>query len=755
MHIKSIIYLFFFSCFIFSCTDETGIGKEKPIEIPEGKTAIRISLSGLGTKAKSYSTFEPQGTAAENKLDSVMIFLFDNNKGDTLVNVYTLNNPVIGEDTTMLIGEKSSAMKFIALANAADSIVRKDWIPYIGVIDKTDFEKMTTLQSDSMPKPSLLMSAENKEGIINMNNTEIQTAHFELTRRVARIDIINRDSLRNPEDGQQHVFKLEKAKLVNIPSTAFLHGVGTPSNAKSLTPTNEEFLDDSDSSTGTMFSQLYIYPKKSEADNEIKLYVSGKYNGEKAEYFIPFGDRNIQANHRYVVTLDSVRTTTIKFDITVVDWDTDTIKFVPDNGGVPTVTLKTLPGGVSFAEKQNGDEYDTIRISTYQSKQIVFEARHTTVAPTYSVNADWITITDEEVISYSTDGFAKKYTVSFDENTQINQRSHLIHFVNPAKPEKRKTYLIIQHPLPPLARFAKANLTTTLSDNQYTIGIDLDKTTAKTQFGAWFQWGRKIAFDNNKTTITPDPTKISFANAANTTGNFIGLNNQSHYVWHTEKGHPKDVWTSLVNYSGGVTVNSDPCPKGFRIPTVNDWLTVTPGTIDAGTFEPTKNITISTEIELPDANQVTIKTGPSSYKGIADGTSYKTIFGIKTINGEKFAYRWRYYATNLASPADAYLEICCMPVLFTDATGTATTVALYKADTDWSEANGVVIRYFPAAGYRQFGDGTGLMHSNSGYYWSSSAFNEDRGWFWGLSSVGINYSSNPRTYGFSIRCVAQ
>jgi uncharacterized protein (TIGR02145 family) len=61
----------------------------------------------------------------------------------------------------------------------------------------------------------------------------------------------------------------------------------------------------------------------------------------------------------------------------------------------------------------------------------------------------------------------------------------------------------------------------------------------------------------------------------------------------------------------------------------------------------------------------------------------------------------------------------------------------------------------PAAGNRYYGDGALDSRGNNGYYWSSTEFDSNLAWDLGFNSsvafTGINY----RTYGLSVRCVAE
>lgn len=63
--------------------------------------------------------------------------------------------------------------------------------------------------------------------------------------------------------------------------------------------------------------------------------------------------------------------------------------------------------------------------------------------------------------------------------------------------------------------------------------------------------------------------------------------------------------------------------------------------------------------------------------------------------------------------------------------------------------------FFPASGYRYGSDGT---HAGAGYggsYWSNSSYTTTSGWLLIFSSDIANQGSRSRSFGFTVRCVAQ
>jgi uncharacterized protein (TIGR02145 family) len=93
-----------------------------------------------------------------------------------------------------------------------------------------------------------------------------------------------------------------------------------------------------------------------------------------------------------------------------------------------------------------------------------------------------------------------------------------------------------------------------------------------------------------------------------------------------------------------------------------------------------------------------------------------------------------------------------------DAKGTVNFIKTKNLGSAINTTMGVTL---PASGYRNFSSGdvySGMLYAvgNSGRYWSSSVFSGDAamGCHLGFSSNTVNAGSfNPRSHGFSVRCV--
>ena len=83
----------------------------------------------------------------------------------------------------------------------------------------------------------------------------------------------------------------------------------------------------------------------------------------------------------------------------------------------------------------------------------------------------------------------------------------------------------------------------------------------------------------------------------------------------------------------------------------------------------------------------------------------------------------------------------------------STTTFTWDATNSGRTYNG---NWFPAAGYRNSGDGSMCSVGSSGHYWSASPGSENNGYYLYFSSGYVNPAySNYRANGFSVRCVQE
>ncbi len=92
--------------------------------------------------------------------------------------------------------------------------------------------------------------------------------------------------------------------------------------------------------------------------------------------------------------------------------------------------------------------------------------------------------------------------------------------------------------------------------------------------GFLFQWGRNVPLLPQA--YTPTGSKLSFEEGNAADGQFVSDGSEA---WHTEEGTTEDTWYSLKN---AAYTHGDPCPTGYRLPTLDDVETIVPSWGGAG-----------------------------------------------------------------------------------------------------------------------------------------------------------------------------
>ena len=65
-----------------------------------------------------------------------------------------------------------------------------------------------------------------------------------------------------------------------------------------------------------------------------------------------------------------------------------------------------------------------------------------------------------------------------------------------------------------------------------------------------------------------------------------------------------------------------------------------------------------------------------------------------------------------------------------------------------------MLRFFPAAGLRNFETGVPVARGRGSYYWTSSSYSEERAWYLEILGTAMYPGFTLRTHGLSVRCVA-
>lgn len=226
-------------------------------------------------------------------------------------------------------------------------------------------------------------------------------------------------------------------------------------------------------------------------------------------------------------------------------------------------------------------------------------------------------------------------------------------------------------------------------------------------------------------------------------------------------GRLDDTWNSVARQVDMEGKSGDPCPAGWRLPTVEEIAEIMPINGTAGAYATSNtsgNFAAETttgyyyeEGNTTDKKFVT-STAPAYYYG--GGTSSGNngvVYGVKKQGTEyAAAFRWEHVGTTNSSTGGSYLKITSVKV----AKEFVPTGLASVRDLDW-DGSEAVVRYFPAADHRQYTGFPFRRTEGIGFYWSSSASSETYAWSLYFNGSSAYLSYHNRAYGFSVRCVAR
>ena len=231
--------------------------------------------------------------------------------------------------------------------------------------------------------------------------------------------------------------------------------------------------------------------------------------------------------------------------------------------------------------------------------------------------------------------------------------------------------------------------------------------------------------------------------------------------WASDHSVSATYWDNTVN---------QPCPKGWRLPTKDEFLSIVPSSIDAGdiTFQNHSGKTTYREEVNKD-----VYDAPAQYVGVLDNEKWGTIYAIKRL-GASNAYRVRWQIklvgntvcdqgnndpSNDAQGFRSVLVISRYPAKKND----TLTESNYNTDyTDWD--NPVETLMLPICGYINVisSGGGALIYAGSETIYHTSTANTSNNTSW---SFRVKFSGNHwdkylfmwngerRGFGCSVRCV--
>ena len=505
-------------------------------------------------------------------------------------------------------------------------------------------------------------------------------AGFRLTRTVARFDVVN-----NAADSRFTItgISMGNARRGTTFFPAKPYGTIPADPAEVITLPARTFTGQTNANTGVTASAFYSYPSPQTDNGYIILdgtYRMNETDLEKAvSYQIPFKQEvngtgshiEVNPNHRYMITITKADDYHIDFALTVADWtDTgdDLDGFEP---GVPPAPFTFTANGAAevIADKIRVDtDGGAFTLSaSYPGKTVTIEATPE-YETTYGGNG-WITITDP--VTRAAAGVAKTITIAKNNSADVDQKPHEVHigYITVKwgdTPEEQKVLEIYRGAsmvtyLDPLAgqtvRFAAVKM----KDDRYWAPINVGATTTENKLntdadknitadcGKLFQWGRLYGFAatneasvcQSDTTGIKDlgrPVEADLTNMSKWDGKFIYSTADLKYNWLQINGDgnanpedgamEKDVWyQQLWNANEGkensdvVKTATDPCPKGWRVPTLAEWTAISTDQEQSGTWDDNnKRFSIpgkesGKDLLLPAAGNRSSSTGASSNQG--------------------------------------------------------------------------------------------------------------------------------------------
>lgn len=338
-------------------------------------------------------------------------------------------------------------------------------------------------------------------------------------------------------------------------------------------------------------------------------------------------------NHRYVVNLNAAPDSTdITWNIIVKEWnESDTIKVKPvyDKPNVDEA-LKTavFDAGTSGISWTSGKVID-ITNATSGDATLKFSISGTTasiVKTAYgydkdgssvgSLATDAIVKTDKPIVSYNAAKVETPITITFPKQNDeervpldiyvIIQNGGNLNACDTITIKSRPVYNGVANAQPVLMKdgkyWAPINVGAATTKNKAVTTANTDITA---DAGKLFQWGRLYGFaaTNDATTCANDTTGIEMlgrpvqgdlTNMTKWDGKFIYSNTILQYNWLQINGEgnanpgndgmKKGEWyQQLWNANEGIAdakvvkTATDPCPKGWRIPTQAEWIAIGAG----------------------------------------------------------------------------------------------------------------------------------------------------------------------------------
>lgn len=751
------------SLLVVGCTSDNATD----IPTPSGETGVAVLNLQLPLNISDGTSYAETvtGETVENTFNSVFIALVDQ-ATDKVSAIYSHDAGTVTSSTVTLKVEGVSAtptdFDIYVLANADKAGANLTTLAGTANLTRTQLLEGFSSTISTALNPPLLMAGDTLG--VSLKEDETKSIKLKVTRRMARFDINFTKAASNVVGV---VVRKAKANVSLFPYNA--SGVANDSystQVAKLSTYNYQIAIPTAKQDTVVKSAFYLYPTLLKS-GATEVFVQTK---DGNTYSYSTANDSIKANMLYLLRATGA---TLEMDIESEEdwWVADTFGMGAQTGLASVSMPTTAPANTTLSGKtwtvpvNHGSEV-SLAPTVYS-----YDYAGTTYALTGSTTG--VTVSKSTVTpAYADLRYKETYTIKVKANNKTGCNATLV--IYDASKEAVDTIFIVQ-PGNPLLKWANQNLSAVgkFVNNGTAYSSEADYGKVKS-YGAWFQWGRNYAFTNAKTdsSILEKTTETKIAISRADTNKLFVLAKAAPYTWHkttnNDYGHWNDTWYSITGKAtdGGQTSGAykgDPCPTGYRLPTVEEILEIMPVNSTAGNYTTanTGNFAAETTTAYTASGTTTegtktfvTSTAPAYYKSL-NGKD-KVLVGIKKQGtSSAYALKWEYIGTGTnvsakgadESKADTYLKITSIPV-----TANVAIDSVAKTTFNWSAA-AATTRFFPAAGFRRF-NGMPQGRGDAGVYWTSTAKDHESAYYFCFDNA-VTVSGWYRTLALSVRCVAQ
>ena len=611
-----------------ACNSDEELIQTNPNYVEAGYGALTVTLTNPGgASTKAGETLEGVATTEEKEIKSVAFFVQTQTEevnGETMYGKFgtyfstdeplsssglleELKEVAEGEYTAKIL-HKSDGWKdpeVIVIANYAENGLTEK-LKGVQTLSALKEVVATTL-TDNPQLPLLMYDAQTVDSWVrggnNTNGGGSASVTFEMERLVSRIDIHNNAY---NADKEEEGFVLLSAQLIRPKTSSIL--VPNPTVSATIPVSDQPFplRDEVVAEDGIQrIDTLYAYENANvDADGAsataTAVQVNGVFRGGNISKIIDFkqtvnGTEKViplARNTRYVININPAPDSTdVVWDIQIKEWnEADTIKVKPKFPApvMENIVTEGFEEGLSWdaATKTittDGTKTGTMTFETNGTTASIFALGYKYAKDGSSLDTDELPIikADDPIITYAA-GVKTLFTI------------------NVPKPKKDSgvpidVYVIIQNggniqACDTITIKCRPNYYNTsekpllMKDGKYWAPVNVGATAIPTSvtttpdsttWGDYFQWGRKCSFSVTDTvSTTATQVKVSdltgFEEQDTWKDKFITSEN-----WLADNS-VKNLWNSGTE-NAPVKTSSDPCPAGWRVPTLAEWKAIGSG----------------------------------------------------------------------------------------------------------------------------------------------------------------------------------